>query len=257
MIRRAVTILALAAGLSAADSPLDAPWSFQALGGADLSFLPDRPATAVGGVTASFQGIDLAGDRVDYRLVQLPLLASVTVASAILSPSPAPGARVLVDTRKSTLPKLPLKGLLTPVRLTITRQEHDGPAVRWMVDLEDLGQADLQLQVKDGWAWHRIWAQDAHLRIEAPIVNRTLGAFRLVDAVFNGREDPGDGTGKLAKIDRFGPGEQAPTADATAVGGVEASSIHLTLDAQDRISASTRGVTRMRGTGLTDLGHSP
>ncbi len=254
MILRSAALLALVVSLAASETPLTAEWSFQALGGADLAFLPDRPASATGGVTASYQGLRLAGDRLDYQLVQLPVLSSLTVASAKLSPALTEGSRVALDTRTTDLAQLPVRGLLTPAHLTILRLESPGASVRWQVDLHDLGTAELQLKGSTGWAWHRVWAQEARLRIEAPVEHRTLGAFRLVDATFTGRPEIGDGSGRLAKIDRFAPAPEPPQANEVPVGSVEATEIFLTLDAQDRIAATTRGVTRFQGTGLTDLG---
>ncbi len=243
-------LVALAALAPALEIPKDGSWTFQALGGADLAFMANRPASAIGSVEAAYQGLAMAADRADYTLVQIPGLSSLTIGKALLSPAAAPGSRVTIDTRASTLPKLPLRALLTPVRITITRLEASPDVVRWQVDLDDLGDADLELQVRDRWAWHHLWAQEAHLRVEAPILNHALGPFRLVDADFVGRTDPGDGTGRLARLDRYAPDTKPP---AEPVGGIEAATIHLAMDAQGQLQVRTVGVVRAHGSGLADF----
>ena len=167
-----------------------------------------------------------------------------------------PDQVVRLDTRSCTLPRMSLRGLLTPARIAIARTTEASPgAVAWAVDLDRCGDADFALLGSQGWSWHHLWAHQARLVVEAPLLpDGSLGAIRLVSARFDARPDPGDGSGRLARLDRFPVSETPPATGTAPIGGIEATSIRITADSQGRIQASTApGMVRFFGQGLSDL----
>lgn len=128
-----------------------------------MSLAPDRPSEA-SGVQLDYESVQLACDRLSYRLSAFPGATRPVLETADLLGGP--DGRVLFDSSRSTLAQIPFHGLLRPTTLSIRRQPAD-PArpgeVRFLCEAADLGDVVGSITTPAGPRLHIAWAERAVL----------------------------------------------------------------------------------------------
>lgn len=190
------------------DPPPPAPlplFSFSATGGTRISLSPDRPSEA-SGVRLRYEAVQLACDRLSYRLAALagapkPVLSSAEIAGG-------PDGRVLFDTSASQLPQMAFRGLLRPASVTVERQPSDAARpkeVAFRAEAVDLGDVAGLVMTAAGGRPHVAWAERAVITFVAAADGAGFGLTtpRLTAIHFYGRAAAGDQPARPAVVLRL------------------------------------------------------
>lgn len=212
---RAGLALLAAAALAAGEWP---PVSFTAARSA-VSLLPERVNEAEG-VSARYEAVELACERLQYLLRPLPPAGRATLAEAALTGGP--DGRVWLDSRRSALPELPFRGLLRPRALLLERRDPPsaGAPVRLRVLAEDLGDVAGTVVTARGPRFHVAWAERAVIELDAEPAEGRLGLAppRLVAIHLYGEGAAGSRPAVVLRL-REEPAPEAASVAAQLGGG--------------------------------------
>lgn len=252
----------LAVGAVAADAPpTPLPVSglpeFHAGGSVTWSSDPAKPSIADGGVTARYESVLLAGERLTMLQQLVPGTKVSTPADADLTAGPngPTPTTVTLDTRQATSPSIGFKGLFSPSAVHIRRLPPDAtrPAtVRWHVALPDAGSFAGHLRLAQGWAPFHGWAENAEFEIEGTLVAGAVKDLRVVQILLHSRPAAADAAVRNAEINRLRPDVPLPAAgqDPTPeqIGGhIDAQTVILTFDATGAPGVSLKGNSHIGG----------
>lgn len=259
---RTLLSVVFAAGAFAADaapetlSPSGLP-EFHAGGSVTWSSDPAKPSVADGGVTARYESVLLAGERLTMIQQPIPGTKVSTPADADLTAGPngPTPTTVTIDTRQATLPNIGFKGLFSPSAVHIRRLPPDAArpaAVRWHVALPDAGSFAGQLRLAQGWAPFHGWAEHAEFEIEGTLIAGAVKELRVVQILLHSRPAAGDVPVRNAEINRLRPEAPlpAPGEDPTPeqIGGhIDAQTVILTFDASGAPGVSLKGNSHVGG----------
>lgn len=237
---------------------------------------PQAPTKMFGGVRIAYNAAMVLCDHLDLWQSKLPGLKRATLDHALIA-SGADGEdpeHVVFDTRASTDPLISFRGIMRPREVEIIRQPlsdadqaeierrqkaasaptaekppvdpHAPPlkpiVVRFRVLLHSLNDFSGHLKVKDGWALHVGWADEAELQVNADILpdGSNLGNLRFSAIDLFGRPATNGQTKHPARLERKGIPVKDPAA-VKQVGSeasdwwIESSRITINFDEQGRI----------------------
>lgn len=252
----------LAAGAVAADAPptplpLSGLPEFHAGGSVTWSSDPAKPSVADGGVTARYESVLLAGERLTMIQQLVPGTKVSTPADADLTAGPngPTPTTVILDTRQATLPSIGFKGLFSPSAVHIRRLPPDAArpaAVRWHVALPDAGSFAGHLRLAQGWAPFHGWAERAEFEIEGTLIDGAVKGLRVVQILLHSRPAVGDVAMRNAEINRLRQDAPLPAAgqDPTPeqIGGhIDAQTVILTFDVSGAPGVSLKGNSHVGG----------
>lgn len=241
---------------------------------------PQAPTKMFGGVRVAYKGAFLLCDHLDLWQSKLPGLKRATLDHALIAAGPdgEDPERVVFDTRESTDPLISFRGIMRPRDVEIIRQplseadlaeiarrqqaasaqpldQPSGKAptdpaapvlkpivVRFRVLLHALNDFSGHLKVKDGWALHVGYADEAEMQVSADLLpdgsNLANLRFSAIDLI--GRPAAADQLKKPARLERKGVPVKDPAA-VKQVGSeasdwwIESSRITIVFDDQGRI----------------------
>ena len=199
--------------------------------GATISFSDQEPSKLLGGVKIGYELAEVLCDHVHYW--QSPLAGSkrsvLDHALFETGPDAYDPEHVIFDTRRSHLPGLSFRGLMTPARVEAVRQplepEPDNlkdfetprlgfwralPPNLWpprqavfRVQLHALGDFSGDLFTASGWAPYAGWADETEMIIVADITPIGLANARFRTIVLDGRAERDGQPKKGAKLQRL------------------------------------------------------
>lgn len=192
---RSALVCLLAGVAAAADIPTIEPMVLKAGGGGSISLRPDAPSQLTGGVELQYAGVlvrcqALSATRAPYPGSQQPLPGDIDLSSGPQGPRDAQGAPcVELDTRRSTLPKLAFRGLLTPGQVHASRLAADPRQpglVRYHLTLIPLGAFIGELRRGGRWEPYHGWAERAEAEVLGDVAPGGLANLRLVRMTMHG-----------------------------------------------------------------------
>jgi hypothetical protein len=188
-----ITGLLLAMSLAGADDS-QIPLRFE-FGGGQHSFTDTDPSEFVDGVEMWYQGVHLHGDRMSYILGKSSS-GSRTLKSLVLEPG-AKGPlsdRVLIDSSKATMTRVGFRGALTPKSIIMTKTEESqgAAAIRYFIELPDLGDFSGDIRTKHGWESYAGRADHAEMIVIGDAAGDKLGNLRFETIYLFGRDEQGD-----------------------------------------------------------------
>jgi hypothetical protein len=143
--------------------------------GGVMSFNEKEPTKLGGGVKLGYEQVEVLCDHLDYWQSKLPGAKRALLDHARFAPGPdaVDPEHVVFDTRRSRLPQVAFRGLMTPREVEVIRQALDPAAptrAYFRVLLHQLGGFSGDLQTSDGWAPHGGWAEEAELMVVGDVV---------------------------------------------------------------------------------------
>jgi len=199
------------------------------------------------GVVADYGGLRIAADTVTAAEAAFRGSAQPVLDTVRLSPGPkGPGAElVTLDSQECQLPRVGFRGMIAPHLVRATRQpaEPTEPAtVRYLVDLQDVGDFAGRLRRDGRWVLYEGWADHAELLVSAQLGERGLTGWSLDAIVMHGSEKP------LRKAELRRPAQPAnPPDPAVAAGAARATTIRLEFSEGEVVDGSFSGGIELDG----------
>jgi hypothetical protein len=236
--------------------------------GGTISLGDSEPSKLLGGVEIGYEKIRIRCDHVDYWQSLLPGTKRAVLDRAyfINGPDAAEPEHVVFDSRKTELPTVGFRGLMTPVKVEVLRQPLDElqpKLARFRVLLHQLGDFAGELQSANGWAPYAGWADEAEMELVADVVEAGLIKPRFTTIVFIGRAAAAGETRRGARFERLEqpipPGTAAKMLHTQAMNWwVESSRITVAFDATGRAKQiDTDHDTHGEGTPSLDMPVQP
>ncbi len=236
-----------------------------ARGGGAWSPNDKDPSKLFGGVDLTYEGAEVACDRLAYWQTALKGAKRSFLDHARIDSGPdgRDPDHVIFDSRKATLPQLGFRGLMTPVSVEVVRQPVEplppakpisaatptpahapkppsadpvvagSPApvlatglVPFRVLLHRLGDFSGELQTAEGWAPYVGWADEAELVLVGDVVETGVAKPRFRSLVLTGHAAQDGQPRKRARLQRL----KQPIADAAATKVLKAEAIDWAIE---------------------------